>query len=330
MLANLKRRVRSGTDRWLFKMAVSEPGEVLLTRRRVFILPTGAGIGFVILLLLLLIGATNYNLSLGFGLAFTVGVCAIVDMVLTYQNLVRLRLQAGRAQPVFAGEAVQFEVTIINRTASNRYALHVDFQHERQARYVADAVAGSSAALLLSVATTERGWMKAPRIKLATRFPLGLFNAWSYWQPDAKVLVYPFPEEDAPALPMSGAAAEDGHGHAGHDDFAGIRSYQAGDPMRHLAWRQIARLDPDLGGQLVTKHFEGGAVEELTLDFDAMPASDPLELRLSRMTRWVLDAEQRALPYAFRKNGRHFAASVGAAHQAACLRVLALHGREDA
>ena len=125
---------------------------------------------------------------------------------------------------------------------------------------------------------------------------------------------------------MSGAASEDGHGHAGHDDFAGIRSYQPGDAMRHLAWRQIARLAPELGGHLVTKHFEGGAIEELVLDFDLMPASMNLELRLSRMTRWVLDAERRALPYAFRMEGHQFAASVGAAHQAECLRALALYG----
>lgn len=330
LYANIKRSVRGKTDRWLFKMPAVETGEVLLTRRRVFILPTGAGIGYFALVLVLLIASTNYNLSLGFALTFAVAVCAVVDMYFTYRNLVLLRLLAGRAQPVFAGEAAQFELTLVNGAKADRYALQVDFQHEAQARYVTDVMAASDAALLLSAATGTRGWMQAPRVKLMTRFPLGLFGAWSYWQPDAKVLVYPFPEDGAPPLPMSGAAAEDGHGHAGHDDFAGIRSYQPGDPMRHLAWRQIARLDPELGGQLVTKHFEGGAVEELVLDFDAMPASVDVELRLSRMTRWVLDAEQRALPYAFRMNRQTFPASVGAAHQAACLRALALFGRKDA
>ena len=330
MVATLKRSVRSKTDRWLFKMPKVETGEVLLTRRRVFILPTGAGLGYFGLVLVLLIASTNYNLSLGFALTFAVAMCATVDMVLTYKNLVLLRLLAGRAQPVFAGETAQFELTIVNRSKADRYALRVDFQRESAPRYVTDVMAGSDSALLLAAATSARGWLHAPRVKLMTRFPLGLFGAWSYWQPDARVLVYPFPEDDAPPLPMSGAAAEDGHGHAGHDDFAGIRSYQAGDPMRHLAWRQIARLDPELGGQLVTKHFEGGAVEELVLDFDAMPASVELELRLSRMTRWVLEAEQRAVPYAFRMNRQTFAASVGAAHQAACLRTLALFGRSDA
>jgi uncharacterized protein (DUF58 family) len=40
----------------------------------------------------------------------------------------------------------------------------------------------------------------------------------------------------------------------------------------------------------------------------------------------VLDAEQRALPYAFRIGPYDFAPASGAAHRAACLRALALHG----
>jgi uncharacterized protein (DUF58 family) len=193
---------------------------------------------------------------------------------------------------------------------------------------VADAAAGGRSALLLSAPSIERGWLRAPRIRLETRFPLGLFEAWSYWQPDLKALVYPFPEELAPPLPMVAMGGDEGSGHAGTDDFAGIRSYQPGDQLRHLAWRQIARLDPSNGGQLVTKHFEGGGREDLVLDFDALPASVDLELRLSRMTRWVLDAEQRGLPYSFRMGRYEFAPSIGAAHQAACLRALALHGLE--
>ncbi|SHH15586.1 DUF58 domain-containing protein [Massilia sp. CF038] len=329
MFAAIKKAIRRRADKWLFQLRDAEPGEVFLNSRRVFIVPTGAGIGFAGLLVILLIASTNYNLGLGFVLTFAVGTCAVVDMHLTHRNLVKLRLLAGRAHPVFAGEDAQFELTLINRTKVNRYALWVDFLQAGEPRYAADVMAGSTTALTLSTPSSTRGWLRAPRVRIRTRFPLGLFNGWSYWQPDARVLVYPFPEDGAPPLPMTGAASEDGHGHAGHDDFAGIRSYQPGDALRHLAWRQIARLDPSLGGALATKHFEGGAIEELVLDFDAMPASLHLELRLSRMARWVLDAEQRALPYAFRMNGREFAPSAGAAHQAACLRALALHGIKE-
>lgn len=325
MLPALKKLVRLKTDKWLFRLGGSEPGEVFLNQRRVFILPTGAGLGFGALVLILLVGSINYNLGLGFALTFVAGSCAVVDMYFTYRNLVRLHLRPGRAHSVFAGEDAQFELHLVNRTGIDRYALWIDFIGAGEARHAVDAPAGGACSALLSTAAEERGWLPAPRVKLATRFPLGLFRAWSYWQPDLKALVYPFPEPNAPPLPMSGAAGAEGQGHAGHEDFAGVRSYQHGDAMRRLAWRQIARLDPALGGQLVTKHFEGGATEELSLDFDALPPIMDLELRLSRMTRWVLEAEQRALPYAFHIGAHRFAASSGAAHQAACLRALALY-----
>ncbi|MFA9217290.1 MAG: DUF58 domain-containing protein [Sphingomonadaceae bacterium] len=329
MIAALRTLIRRQTDQWLFQLKDAEPGEVLLVMRRVFIVPTQAGLAYAGLLLLMLIGALNYNLGLGFALTFFAGACGMADMWLTARNLALLTLAPGRAQPVFAGEAAQFELQLLNRSARDRYALWLGFQHAGEPALVTDAAAGSTTTLTLSCSTTQRGWLPAPRVRLQTRFPLGLFRAWSYWLPDAQVLVYPWPEADAPPLPMHGAASEDGHGTVGLDNFAGIRSYQPGDPMRHLAWRQIARHDPALGGQLVTKHFEGGAVAELRLDFAELPAQLALDLKLSRLTRWVLEAEQRGLPYAFHLGPLQLAPALGEPHRAACLRALALYGRES-
>jgi uncharacterized protein (DUF58 family) len=326
MLAALRALVRKKTDSWLFQLRDAEPGEVFLNRRRVFILPTGAGLAFAVLTVLLLVGSINYSLSLGYALTFTLGACGLVDMVYTVRNISYLHLAPGRAQPVFAGEEAHFELFVINRTALDRFALWIDFLIAGAPRHVTDVAAGASACVQLGAATAQRGWMRAPRVHMLARFPLGLFRSWCYWQPDLKVVVYPFPEPLAPPLPMTGAAGGEGLGRSGNDDFAGVRSYQAGDSMRRLAWRQIARLPPDLGGQLVTKHFEGGALEELVLDFDTLPPHLELELRLSRMARWVLDAELRELPYAFRIGVHNYAPAIGAAHQAACLRALALYG----
>jgi uncharacterized protein (DUF58 family) len=326
MLAALTRLLRERTNRWLFQMREVEPGEVFLNRRRVFIIPTGAGLGFAMLLLMLLVGSTNYSLGLGFALTFLLAMSGMVDMLFTFRNLAYLNLAPGAAPPVFAGEQASFELQLINRTALDRYAVWADFQQAGEPRHACDIAAGERTALKLACATEQRGYLKAPRVRLVTRYPLGLFRAWSYWQPDSRVLVYPFPEIDGPPLPMAGAVSLDGVGRAGHDDFAGIRSYQPGDPMRHLAWRQMARLDPALGGQIVTKHFEGGARADLVIDFDALPASMHVELRLSRMTRWVLDAEQRALPYALRIGALNIGPALGAAHHAACLSALALYG----
>ena len=194
--------------------------------------------------------------------------------------------------------------------------------------HAADVAAGASTAVTLTLPTVRRGWLAAPRIRLATRFPLGLFRSWAYWKPPARtlaVLVYPQPEAPPQPLPSHGAASEDGHGAVGLDNFAGIRSYQPGDPLRQLAWRQIARLDPAFGGQLATKQFDGGAVAELAFDFAELPAQLGLETRLSRLTAWVLQAEQRALPYRLRLGAVALGPALGEAHRAACLRALALY-----
>lgn len=334
MVAALQSLYRKGRDklrdRWLFQLRDSEPGEVTLTMRRVFIVPTRAGLAFAALLLVMLIGAINYNLGLGFALTFFAGACAVADMYMTAKNLALLRLAPGRVQPVFAGEEARFELHLLNRGGQDRYALWLGFQADGEPRQVTDVAAGASSAVVLAASTRERGWLAAPRVRLVTRFPLGLFRAWSYWRPDARALVYPAPESPPPALPSSGAASEDGHGTVGLDNFAGIRSYQPGDPLKHLAWRQIARHDPALGGQLVTKHFEGGAVAELCLDFAALPLQMDLERKLSRMAAWVLEAERRALPYSFRLGPHDYGPALGEAHRAACLRALALFGREGA
>ena len=303
----------------------AEPGEVYLHQRRVFIVPTGAGLAFGALLVILLISALNYQLGLGFALTFAMAACGVVDIYLTVQNLAHLHLRAGQAVPVFAGENAQFSLHLINRSTLDRFAIRIDFASVADPLHVSDAPAQGSASVLLSCPTQQRGWLPAPRTRLLTRFPLGLFRAWSYWIPDLKVLVYPAPETPAPALPLTGSACHEGAGPAGNDEFAGIRGYQAGDPLRHLAWRQIARFDPAFGGQLVTKQFEGSARNQLCLDFARLPLTMDLELRLSRMTRWVLEAQQRALPYAFRLGQLDLAPASGLAHQAACLQALALY-----
>lgn len=329
MLSALEHGIRKRASKWLYRRRGAEAGEVFLHQRRVFIMPTHPGLIFCVMLLALFIASVNYNLSLGFGFTFLIAGCALVDMHLTFRNLAHLHLAAGRAAPVFAGELAQFELHLINRRNYDRYAIWLDFvaDDRPELAQAADVAANAAHAVVLATPAHGRGWLPAPRVRLQTRFPLGLLRAWSYWQPDAAALIYPRPEDDAPPLPLAGSEQDDGAGAAGQDDFAGIRGYQAGDSLKRLAWRQIARLDTTLGGQLVTKHFEGGASSEIVLDFAELPRQLDVETRLSRMTRWVLEAEARGLPYAFRLGDTGFPAALGPAHRDACLRALALYGK---
>ena len=335
-LTSLKQWLHQALHRWLFKTGAAESGEVFLHQRRVFIVPTRAGLLFALLLVILFIGAVNYNLSLGFGFTFLIASCALIDMHLTFRNLAYLYLRAGRVPPVFCGEPAHFECQLMNRHRHDRYALWLGFiepgaQGLKQALEQAlDVPADGMAHVTLSTVAMQRGWLPAPRVRLQTRFPLGLLRAWSYWQPDVQVLVYPRPELPAQPLPVQASGDERANGSAGQEDFSGIRAYRPGDTPRQLAWRQIARLDSDEGGPagstLMSKQFDdGGGARELCIDFSQLPLAMDTEEKLSRMTRWVLDAEVRGLPYAFRLGSLALPAALGPAHQSACLGALALH-----
>ncbi|HTD04253.1 DUF58 domain-containing protein [Undibacterium sp.] len=332
MLASFRQKFRQ----LVFLEHKPEAGEVYLRQRRVFTLPGKAGMAFVLLLLVLFIAATNYNLNLGFALTFVLAACACVNAFLSFRNLAYLHLQAGSAPPVFAGEEAQFTLHLINRRKHQRYAIWIGFIGQRGSGWknftdsghqeqAVDIAPNSRTSVQLSAQTLQRGWLPIPRVRLQTWFPLGLLRAWSTWLPDAQALVYPQPEPQAPPLPYAGSSQADGQGHAGNEDFSGVRAYQSGDAIKHLAWKHIARLGAESGGPLITKEFAGGSASDLTLDFNRLPRSMDTELKLSRMTRWVLDADATALPYAFRLGSLSYPARTGQAHRLDCLRALALY-----
>ena len=306
---------------WFYGYAAPERGAITLGHRRVYILPTRLGWMFGATLGLLLVGSINYALQLGFALTFLLAGMGLAGMVHTVRNLARLTIDAGRAEPVFAGEAAQFRLTLDNRAPHDRPAVLVRHAASR-AQGVLDLPAASAREAVLAVPAPHRGWLPLGRVVLETRYPLGLFRAWSHVEPDVRCLVYPRPERVP--LPAPAAADEAGaqRAHAtGSDDFAGLRGYQLQDSPRHVAWKAVARSE-----DMLTKQFSGASGAELWLDEGRLPAALDTEARLSRLAGWVLAAEQSGARYGLRLPGVEKRPDRGAAHRAACLQALALHG----
>lgn len=312
--------------RWLFKLRGTEPAPIVLTQRRVFVLPTRPGLLYAASLGVMFLGAINYNLSLGYALIFLLAGLGAVTILHTFRNLVQLEISPGRAEPVFAGETAHFGLSLFNRRGDGRHALLL---HLGDNAGVATDVAGHAAATVqLPLATLRRGWLRPGRVTLETRYPLGLIRAWSYAEPDMRCLVYPAPEPDAPPLPLTGAGESGGlRSGRGTEDFSGLRGHQPADPPRHIAWKAVVRQGGI--GPLLTKQFAGASAALLWLDWHELPPNLGTEARLSRLTRWLIDAQAQGLGYGLRLPGREIAPSQGERHFHACLEALALYGQEQ-
>lgn len=320
----LRRRVAA----W-FESRLQRTDTLTLTQRNVYILPTRAGLMFAVTLLTLLVASINYQLSLGYVLTFLLAGSGVVSMHLTHNTLRGLTLHLKPPVPVFAGEPAALEVVLTNPSGARfGIGLKVDAASEATCAWI-DVPAATQATAHLSFAPEQRGRHPVPTLSAETRFPLGLFRAWTVWRPAAQVLIYPRPENPAaslpPARPAAGASSQARQSQGG--EFEGVRAYQRGDALKLLVWRKAAQA-METGGELVSRDTRASAQHELWLDWQACGALPP-EDRLSRLTAWVLATDalsqrQSAASYGLRLPGRELPPATGMGHRKTCLEALAL------
>ncbi len=304
---------------WIFPPRGPEAGPVVLGQRRVYILPTSAGLMFAATLGMLLIGSINYNLSLGYILTFLLAGIGVVSILHTWRNLARVALRPAKAQPVFAGNSARFHIVVENPGAHRRLNLAIQLAGQN-AEYF-DVAPRESRQVEVGMPAARRGVLRPGRFRIFTVYPVGLFYAWANVELDLHCLVYARPEPGHVPLPPSQAAS--GHGGAsgaGEEDFSGLRNYHYGDPPRRIAWKAFARSDVFL-----TKQFSGDTASELWLNLGDIPEGLGLEARLCRLTRWVIDAEIAGRRFGLRLPGIEFAPEFGALHRDRCLQAIALY-----
>lgn len=318
MFNALKSNLRTRALAWAEARQGVDPDPVTLQRRRVYILPTRAGLVFGLMTFGMLMGSMNYSSSMGFVLTFTLAGLGLVAMHHTHRNLEGLMLRAGRAEPVFAGQVARFHLVARNEGGLPRYGILLT--HDDRILDRTDVAAGDDAELVLSVTTRQRGRLAAPRFGLETTWPFGLFRAWAWVRMDLGCIVYPQPAAPGEVPPPDdGGSGEARADAAGLDDFDGLRAYRAGDSPRHVAWRASAGRE-----DLAVKQFAGLQALTRWLDW-ARTSEDDAEARLSRLTRWVIDSHADGETFGLRLPGRELPLAQGPAHRDRCLEALALH-----
>ena len=305
--------------RRFFKGEGPESGTIVLSQRKVFILPSRAGIIFVLILFAMFLAAINYNNSLAYLLTFLLTSVAIVSILHCHRNLQGIELRCAPPEAGFAKQSLSFPIYLYNPSARERIAIKLGWPH--QPPQICDLAPESGHWLQLKLAVEKRGWQVMPRLTLYSRYPLGLFHVWSHIHFDNRALVYPQAVGNH-QLPLQSTASQGSEGTLGRgsNDFAGQRPYHAGDSMRHINWRALAR---ERG--LLTKQFTGNQSEQLILDWQQLD-NLPLELKLSQLCLWVIEAHRANLQYGLQLPNQQLPINSGVAHYQQCLKLLALYG----
>jgi len=291
------------------------PGPIRLGHRRIFIVPSLRGLGFVLLIGLLLLIAFVYNNNLAYLLSFLLAGIFFVTILHSFQSLAGLEVQAGYSQPVFAGEAAGFTFHVGNPGQQPRFELNIALQNTQ----AFSLAAGETQSITLSMPAQRRGWQACGTVTVSSSYPLGLFRVWSPLRFDNKVLVYPKPVLISAPFPETDAVpGQKGQSRRNGDEFYGLKSYQSGDNIRRIHWKAFAK-----GQGLQSKQYSGSGSMELWLDYDAA-AGHHVEERISQLCRWVMDAEQAGLRYGLILPGIRLQPDAGSDHYLKCLRVLAL------
>ena len=271
--------------------------ELELQQRRIYLLPTARGLFVVLTAVVLLLVGINYQLSLAFVVAFLLAGLMQAALLVSYRNLRGLIVRAGRSPHCKLGESLVFSIALVSPDRNRdgvSLAAQVDGPSKISAKHGPLSVAADNTEVVpLTFTANRRGLVALRRIMVESRAPYGLVRAWSYVHFQWLGVVAPQPEIPPPPLPLfagdnDGAALRNVH--VAHDPDS-LRDYAAGDSLKRVAWKQVAK-----SGDWYTRTGDSGHRQEIELAWQAVSLTDT-EARLSRMAAWLLRAHNENCAY---------------------------------
>lgn len=324
MAFSLRETLNKNYQRWIAKN-IPPVESITLNRKNIFIVPTRNGLLFLLSSVLVFIAAINYAVSLAFGLAFLMVSIFILSILHSFNNLNQLTLTSRSAQDVFCGEEASFTVQLSRSPKRRHESLELNFPN------AFDKPSGSSTTSYTNLAdrdteevkvfalSSKRGEFKAPRLRVLTRFPLGLCRAWSVVDLNMHCLVYPRPVQFSMNQFDSGSSggSDSAINREGSEDFYGLRDYVPGDSLRQVAWKSVAR-----GQGMQLKQFVDYVDNKIWLDWDMFYGFN-VEEKLSRLCYCVIQLSKTGNVFGMRIPGGEYPPATGPEHRKKLLRALA-------
>ena len=299
--------------RWLDRR-IPPARQITLGPRTLFILPTRMGLLYLLVLLAIYLLGTNYQNNLVLLVAYCLGSLFMAAMWLTHRNLLGLELLGGT---LVLGEAgSQLPIRILVQSPRPVQALHFSLNEGTLWLAQADALPST---VILPVSGSRRGLLPLGRLRVESRYPLGLFRCWTLLDLQLEGWLAPKPAFGA----LRGEHATESEGHQGQPapaplgDFDSLRTHQAGEPLSRVAWKQLAQ-----GRGLLTKQFHEPQQDDTHLTLQRAAGGD-LEQRLAVLAWWCVDHGKRGIPFTLTLAGQTLGPDSGAAFVQRCLLALA-------
>ncbi len=319
-LSEPRAAVAAAIGRWARARQGDDTAPLTLQGRRIYILPTRAGLVAAVLLFLMLLAGMNYSNSLALLLCFLLCGVTLVSMHECHAMLSGVTVLRAEAGNSYAGRVGELQLWFENAQARTRSGLQLRSAGCPPSCF--ELPAAASQRVRLQYQGGVRGRQRIERLELSSTAPLGLFRAWTWLHLPLQAIIYPAPAGRR-ALPAHGGdprrSEQRLHG-GGDDEWAGLRPLQESDSPRSVAWKVYAR-----GGPLLAAQYDAPAGMQRLLDFELLQGL-PLEPRLSQLAQWVLDCERLGESYRLRLPQLTLPAGHGDAQQRRCLTALALYG----
>ncbi|WP_319381315.1 DUF58 domain-containing protein [Thiomicrorhabdus sp.] len=281
--------------------------------------PTSLGWVFALMAVIGWVMAVNYNNNLLFMLVFVLIALLLISLLLGWLSFANLQLVGVKTAPGFVGEKLQLQLFIRNSGRTLAEAVFVDC---RQQNGGWENITGKSTqSVELELNAERRGQLALTPLNLASIYPVGLFVLYRKVQTELSEWAYPAPRG---ALRLK-ELLDQQQNHSGieADEMQSLRHYQPSDNPSHINWKAYARSE-----ELMSSDFSGGLnASSLMIDGNSLKHL-PLELRLSQLAKWVLEAERLGLEYGLKLDTSVLSAAKGHAHKHQCLQMLAAYQME--
>lgn len=304
-------------ERWL-QRHVPARSPIVLNRKNLFILPTWFGVTYLVTCFTLFLLGTNYQNNLILFLSFLLSSVFVSCLLLSHKNMSGLTLEAAEPEPQFAEQVMAFPVKIQHSAEQGQFY----FSLQKQPHVLDPVIKGQQ--VVVYAKACHRGYFKPGRLTVYSLFPLGLFRVWSHVDLGWQGLVYPKPIETNVVLDSDAGDQQGDLGRsrakAGFDEFAGLKTYQVGESLKSVAWKQLAQ-----GRGWHSKAFEQAQGAPVWLTLNEQTGRD-LETKLSQLTSQVLQLDEQNALYGLRLSGQDITPAQGPSHKLACLTALATYG----